>query len=118
MAAASMAVTVALFAPYWVLQAAALTVIASAVAVDSIRRADADSWWEAEPSPPRSRVTHYAMIAGVEDSTRLIQTAANPFERSVLQSANWSALSPRMLAAHSRNTPMDDDSVNWETSAT
>ena len=114
LATASLALAIVLIAPYWILQAVALTAIASAVAVDSIRRADGDSGWEVEPTLPRSRVSHYALIAGIEDSTRLVQTASSPFERTLLGIARWSKLSQKELVERSRNTPEDDDSVGWD----
>jgi hypothetical protein len=88
---------------YWALQAIVLTVLTLVLAVDSIRRAEGSSLVEEEDSVPRSRVAHYARIAGVKDSARLIRTAGNPFERELLGDPKWPALTSGELRALSRS---------------
>jgi hypothetical protein len=70
-----------------------LTAVALALAVDSVRKVEGQ--WRLEEDQPilRSRLTHYARIARIEDNTRLIPTATNPFERELLSRKRWSGLS-------------------------
>lgn|GEM_PF-3919149 len=91
----------------WALQAVVLTILTLILAVDSIRRAEGRSLVENEEPIPRSRVAHYAQIAGVEDSTRLIQTASNPFERALLGGPRWPDLTSGELRVLSRRIPWE-----------
>ncbi|MGP8124690.1 MAG: hypothetical protein ACLQEQ_02330 [Nitrososphaerales archaeon] len=91
----------------WTLQAVVLSVLTLALAVDSIRRAEGGSLVENEEPIPRSRVAHYARIARVEDSARLIQAADNPFERALLGGPKWSDLTSEELRALSRRVPKE-----------
>ena len=99
----SLALAIALVVPYWVLQAIFLSAVALVVAVESIRGAEWESRQEIDESIPRSRVTHYARVAEVEDSTGLIRTASNPFELSILGLPEWSALTAAELGQHGRS---------------
>jgi len=108
----SAAVLVGVLAGFsWVLQAVVLTVLTSALAADSIRRAERGSLVEDEEPLPRSRVAHYAQIARVKDSARLVQTAINPFERLLLGSPSWPGMSPEQLAALRRRVTEEDEQV-------
>ncbi len=95
----------------WTLQAVMLTVLTLALAVDSIRRAEGGSFLEIEEPIPRSRVAHYARIARVEDSARLIQAADNPFERALLSGPKWPDLTSGELRALSRRVPKEAESA-------
>ena len=103
----SLALSIALVAPYWVLQAVLLSAVALVVVVVSIQGAEWESRQEIDESIPRSRVTHYARVAEVEDSTGLIRTASNPFELSLLGLQDWSALSAAELRRHDRSIKMN-----------
>jgi hypothetical protein len=74
-----------------------LTAVALSLAVDTVRKAEGQ--WRLEEDQPilRSRLTHYARIARIEDNTRLIPTATNPFERELLSRKKWSGLSASEL---------------------
>ena len=92
-----------------VLQIIALTALVAFVGVDSLLRADEPVDFEGLPPVLRSRVTHYAQIAGVGDSGRLIKTASNPFERALLHRPGWSRTSAGELRNLAARVPED-----WE----
>jgi hypothetical protein len=95
-----------------VFQLLALTALVAVVAVDSVLRMD-ESVDLVDGQPVlRSRVTHYAQIAKVEDSGRLIRTASNPFERALLHRSGWSRMSVGELRGLAGRVPED-----WEESA-
>jgi len=94
-----------------VLQLISLTVLVAFVGVDSLLRADEPVDFEGFQPVLRSRVTHYAQIAGVGDSGRLIKTASNPFERALLHRPGWSRISTGELRSLAVRVPED-----WEKS--
>lgn len=81
----------------FVLQLLILTALVAYVGIDSLLKADESEYLEEGQPVLRSRVTHYAQIARVEDSGPLIRTASNPFERELLHRPRWSRLSVREL---------------------
>ena len=85
------------FSEYWVLQAILLTLLASALVVDTLRRAEVQPRPEDDQPILRSRVAHYVRIARVRDSARLIETASNPFELALLRRKGWSGLTAGQL---------------------
>jgi len=92
-----------------VLQLVALTALVAFVGVDSLLRADEPVDFEGLPPVRRSRITHYAQIASVGDSNRLIKTANNPFERALLHRPGWSRISAGELRNLAVRVPED-----WE----
>jgi hypothetical protein len=92
-----------------VLQLLALTALMAVVAVNSFLRIDESVDLVDDRRVLRSRVTHYAQIAKVEDSGRLIRTASNPFERALLHRAEWSRMSVGELRGLAERVPEDWD---------
>ncbi|HME19707.1 MAG TPA: hypothetical protein VKF15_08240 [Nitrososphaerales archaeon] len=92
-----------------VLQFLALTALVAVVAVYSLLRMDESVDFVGGQPVLRSRVTHYAQIAKVEDSGRLIRTASNPFERALLHRQGWSRISVGELRGLAERVPED-----WE----
>lgn len=102
----------------WALQAVVLTVFILVLAVDSIRRAEGRSLVNDEEPIPKSRVAHYAQIAGIKDSVRLIRTASNPFERELLGSPRWPALTLAELRTLSGRVAAESEPVTSESEST
>lgn len=96
-----------LLRPYWLLQVLALTFFASAVAVDSLRKVEGEWLPEEEQTILRSRVTHYARIAKVDNPARLVESASNAFERALLDRPKWSSLSDKELSGLAGHVPDD-----------
>ena len=111
LAASSAALVGVLSGFSWVLQAAVLTVLTVALSVDAVRRAESGPRVENEEQIPRSRVAHYARIARVEDSARLIQATGNPFERALLGGPRWMDLNTDELRALGRRVTDETEPV-------
>lgn len=92
-----------------VVQLLALTGLVAFVGVDSLLRADEGVESELGRPVMRSRVTHYAQIAKVQDSGRLIRTADSPFERALLHRREWSRIQEGELRGLAGRVPED-----WE----
>ena len=94
-----------------VLQFLILTALVAFIGVDGLLKADENVYMEGGHPVLRSRVTHYAQVARIEDSGRLTNTASNPFERALLDRSRWSRLSAGELRGLAARVP-----EGWEES--
>ncbi len=93
-----------LYSLNWVVVSLILTGVGFSVIVDAGRRADVEIGGEEERTVLRSRVNHYVRIARVTEGRRLLETATNPFERSLLGRHMWTTIPEASLKALGETT--------------